>query len=228
MHIVDADTFTREFCAGQGINLAPAQAYPEQPIAQAIAAKSKPSGECCWCAQGWVTDASTCDWQLDVQLPSPCMPSLPLPIRHRCRKIGTFHPGGACHAAGLSRADPDSPSKYAEALLGREFNSKSLQQFLQHGGEVLRFWMAWDDRAAQYGDRHLLKLHYFVADSTVGATRGGCAALARCPPPPTPAARALLILALAAVSASKCHKQTAPSQPARLPPWPPPDVNRPR
>lgn len=43
--------------------------------------------------------------------------------------------------AGLSRADPDSPSKFAEALLGREFNSKSLQQFLQHGGEVLRFWM---------------------------------------------------------------------------------------
>lgn len=44
-------------------------------------------------------------------------------------------------APGLSRADADSPSKFAEALLGREFASKSLQQFLQHGGEVLRFYM---------------------------------------------------------------------------------------
>ncbi|KAL4458717.1 hypothetical protein ABPG75_013582 [Micractinium tetrahymenae] len=110
VHIVDADAFTREFCAVRGIHLAAPQAYPLQPIEQVLAAKSKPSG--------------------------------------------------------LSRADPDSPSKYAEALLGREHNSKSLQQFLQHGGEVLRFWMVWDDRAAQYGDRHLLKLHYFVADST--------------------------------------------------------------
>ena len=56
-------------------------------------------------------------------------------------------------AAGLSRADPDSPSKFAEALLGREYNSKSLQQFLQHGGEVLRFYVLWDDRQAQFGDR---------------------------------------------------------------------------
>ncbi|KAL4426705.1 hypothetical protein ABPG77_004761 [Micractinium sp. CCAP 211/92] len=110
VHIVDADSFTREFCAGRGVHLAPAQAYPAQPIEQAIAAKSKPSG--------------------------------------------------------LSRADPDSPSKYAEALLGREHNNKSLQQFLQHGGEVLRFWMVWDDRAAAYGDRRLLKMHFFVADST--------------------------------------------------------------
>jgi hypothetical protein len=73
-----------------------------------------------------------------------------------------------CPCAGLSRSDPDSPSKFAEALLGREHNSKALQQFLQHGGEVLRFWALWDDRAAEFGDRHMYKLHYFVADSTVG------------------------------------------------------------
>lgn len=40
----------------------------------------------------------------------------------------------APHPAGLSRSDPDSPSKFAEALLGREHNSKSLQQFLQVRG----------------------------------------------------------------------------------------------
>ena len=55
--------------------------------------------------------------------------------------------------AGLTRSDPESPSKFAEALLGKEFNSKSLQQFLQHGGEVLRFYCLWDDRQAQYGER---------------------------------------------------------------------------
>jgi hypothetical protein len=60
---------------------------------------------------------------------------------------------GPSAASGLSRCDPDSPSKYAAALLGREYNSKSLQQFLAHGGEVLRFWMMWDDRQSEFGER---------------------------------------------------------------------------
>lgn len=47
VHIVDADSFTRDFCSGRGVHLAPAQAYPAQPIEQAIAAKSKPSGGSC-------------------------------------------------------------------------------------------------------------------------------------------------------------------------------------
>ena len=84
--------------------------------------------------------------------------------------------------AGLSRADEDSPSKFAEALLGREFNSKSLQQFLQHGDEVLRFYMLW---TSPEGTRFRFKLHFFVADSTVGVGWGwgwgwGCAV---CPGP---------------------------------------------
>jgi hypothetical protein len=74
-------------------------------------------------------------------------------------------------ALGLSRSDPDSPSSFAEALLGREHNSKSLQQFLQHGGEVLRFYMLWDNRDVQFGERHMYKLHFFVADATVRRQR---------------------------------------------------------
>ena len=66
--------------------------------------------------------------------------------------VPTFYLHPHC-PAGLTRSDPESPSKFAEALLGKEFNSKSLQQFLQHGGEVLRFYCLWDDRQAQYGDR---------------------------------------------------------------------------
>ncbi|KAI3436032.1 hypothetical protein D9Q98_002089 [Chlorella vulgaris] len=71
-----------------------------------------------------------------------------------------------CKPSGLSHSDPDSPSSFAEALLGREHNSKSLQQFLQHGGEVLRFYMLWDNRVVQFGERHMYKLHFFVADAT--------------------------------------------------------------
>ncbi|KAI7846107.1 hypothetical protein COHA_000368 [Chlorella ohadii] len=108
--IVDADAFTREQAVARGTPLAPAQPVPPNPIEQALAAKSKPSG--------------------------------------------------------LSRSDPDSPSKFAEALLGREFNSKSLQQFLEHGGEVLRFYLLWDIPAEQGGGRARFKMHYFVADST--------------------------------------------------------------
>ena len=44
--IVDADAFTREQAAARGAPLAPAQPVPVNPIEQALAAKSKPSGKC--------------------------------------------------------------------------------------------------------------------------------------------------------------------------------------
>ena len=80
--------------------------------------------------------------------------------------------------AGLSRADEDSPSRYAEALLGREATSKRLVGFLEHGTATLRFYALWDDRAALHGDRRPLKLHYFLATDEVGGcgvcgVRGG-------------------------------------------------------
>lgn len=68
-------------------------------------------------------------WHPEQRLNSPPLASCPL------------RPAPPLPPAGLSRADADSPSNFAEALLGREFNSKSLQQFLQHGGEVLRFYL---------------------------------------------------------------------------------------
>ena len=114
----------------------------------------------------------------DAPCPRDCRLS-PHPIPHIAH---AQHTPRHCRIAGLSRSDPDSPSQYAEALLGREHNSKSLQQFLQHGGEVLRFYMLWDDRQSPFGMRTLYKLHYFVADSTVRRQR--CAVLppARCDP----------------------------------------------
>jgi hypothetical protein len=44
MRIVDADSFTREYVAQRGIQLAPAEAYPVSPIEVVLAAKCKPSG----------------------------------------------------------------------------------------------------------------------------------------------------------------------------------------
>ncbi len=47
---MDADAFTREQAAARGTPLAPAQPVPPNPIEQALAAKSKPSGGCWDCA----------------------------------------------------------------------------------------------------------------------------------------------------------------------------------
>ena len=157
VHLVDADPFTRAFFNDRGAPLAPALPYPDSPLDQYRAARSKPSGDCSRAA------AIACSAPVPPSQDSP-----ELLLKHLSSPPPQTHMVPAC-AAGLSRSDPDSPSQYAEALLGREHNSKSLQQFLQHGGEVLRFFAVWDDRAAPYGDRHFFKLHFFVADSTVSA-----------------------------------------------------------
>lgn len=121
--------------AARGTTLAPAQAYPAAPIEEALKEKSKPSG-------GWRCRDSVC---VHVQA-GRARPPPSAPRRHAAHI--------ASRAAGLSRADEDSPSKFAEALLGKEANSKSLQQFLQHGHEVLRFYLLQDAaEGPEPGDR---------------------------------------------------------------------------
>jgi hypothetical protein len=40
-------------------------------------------------------------------------------------------------------------------------------QFLKHHGNVLSYFVLWDNRAAPFGQRHLGNLHYFLEDDTV-------------------------------------------------------------
>lgn len=108
---------------------------------------------------------------------------------------GRRSPCLAC--AGLSRADDESPSRFAEALLGKAPPGKKLQQFLEHSSQVRRlqrrplasprlahlgappavppsamlqvlcFFCVWDDRRNLYGDRRHFKLHFFLEDGTL-------------------------------------------------------------
>lgn len=73
----------------------------------------------------------------------PQPPALPWPVN----PIEAYREAKS-RPSGLSRADPDSPSKFAEALLGKEAISKRL--VLDDAG-VLRFYSVWDDRNALYG-----------------------------------------------------------------------------
>ncbi|XP_041699921.1 EF-hand domain-containing family member C2-like [Coregonus clupeaformis] len=42
-----------------------------------------------------------------------------------------------------------------------------LKQFLDHDGNLLRFYCHWDDSENTFGDPHELTLHYFLADDTI-------------------------------------------------------------
>jgi len=78
-------------------------------------------------------------------------------------------------------ADSDAPSdphrdrlaaRAAAATKGRpptqeRLALRKLAQFFKHGGRVLRFWAAWDDRASLCGDLQPLVLHYFLEDDTI-------------------------------------------------------------
>lgn len=63
-------------------------------------------------------------WPADLPSTAGAAASLLIEL-HPSRLLTSLppQPAPAPHA-GLSRSDPDSPSKFAEALLGREFNSK--------------------------------------------------------------------------------------------------------
>jgi EF-hand domain-containing protein 1 len=73
--------------------------------------------------------------------------------------------------SGLSRTDPQSPSRFAEALLGRAPSTKKLQQFLEGNSRVLRFFAIWDDATTtEPGARPMrrpYKILYYLEDDTL-------------------------------------------------------------
>lgn len=73
--------------------------------------------------------------------------------------------------SGLNRSDPQSPTRFAEILMGRSPGTKKLQQFLEGNSKVLRFLAVWDDVAgARPGAspvRRPYKILYYLEDDTV-------------------------------------------------------------
>lgn len=72
--------------------------------------------------------------------------------------------------SGLTRSDPQSPTRFAEALLGRAPSTKRLQQFLEGNSRVLRYFAVWDDWTASTATdtvRRPFKIHYYLEDDTV-------------------------------------------------------------
>jgi hypothetical protein len=73
--------------------------------------------------------------------------------------------------SGLSRADPQSPTRFAEILMGRDPGTKKLQKFLEGNSKVLRFSAVWDDLAGALPGavpvRRPYKFLYYLEDDTV-------------------------------------------------------------
>jgi hypothetical protein len=100
----------------------------------------------------------------------------------------------AARPSGLTRADPESPSRFAEALAGRAPSDKRLQRFLAAHGRVLRFWAVWDDPAAPPADtRRRFKVRLCFETQQTGMNqvlktdlnRRSTAALSSTPHPPS-------------------------------------------
>lgn len=83
--------------------------------------------------------------------------------------------------SGLSTLDPESPTRFAEVLLGRTF-TKKLQKFLQGNSVVLQFFAIWDDekqkqptkeylgiksKTAQCCTRRYFKILFYLEDDTL-------------------------------------------------------------
>lgn len=86
------------------------------------------------------------------------LPSQPYPVNPRDEYLKLKN-----KPSGLTRCDPESPSRYVETLLGRASSSKKLQQFLEHNCRVLRFFCIWEFE----GVHHRCRLHYFLEDNTL-------------------------------------------------------------
>ena len=69
--------------------------------------------------------------------------------------------------SGLSRADPESPTRFAEILMGRDPGLKRLEKFLEGNTKVLRFSACWDDLMASVVVRRRFKVLYYLEDDTV-------------------------------------------------------------
>ena len=83
---------------------------------------------------GWTlhlvdADAFTRDFLAAAGLPQP--PALPYPVDPtQLRRAERAKP------SGLSRCDPESPSRHAEALMGKAADGRKLQHFLEHHNQV--------------------------------------------------------------------------------------------
>jgi hypothetical protein len=67
------------------------------------------------------------------------------------------------------RAFEDDLTRYAAAKYGAAATALApdrLREFLQNDRKVLRFFLAWDDRAAPYGELRPFILHYYLQDDT--------------------------------------------------------------
>ncbi|KAG8461862.1 hypothetical protein KFE25_013881 [Diacronema lutheri] len=67
------------------------------------------------------------------------------------------------------RAYEDDLTRYASAKFGAAATALApdrLREFLQNDRKVLRFFLAWDDRASLYGELRPFILHYYLQDDT--------------------------------------------------------------
>lgn len=109
-------------------------------------------------------DAFTRTYMESLGLPQGA--ALPLPVDQYAEYIAKKN-----KPSGLSRADPQSPTRFAEILMGRDPGTKKLQKFLEGNSKVLRFSAVWDDLAGALPGavpvRRPYKLLYYLEDDTV-------------------------------------------------------------
>lgn len=109
-------------------------------------------------------DKFTREFYLSINEPqSEALPIPPSPIeKYREAKA---------KPSGLSRSDPQSPSRFAESLLGRAPSTKNLQQFLTGNTKVLCFLAIFDnqveERTQNSLERQHFKIHFYLEDNTV-------------------------------------------------------------
>mmetsp|Transcript_42522 Transcript_42522/g.104726 ORF Transcript_42522/g.104726 Transcript_42522/m.104726 type:complete len:627 (+) Transcript_42522:74-1954(+) len=68
------------------------------------------------------------------------------------------------------RPSEDDLMRYMEAKLGAstaQLGGDKLGKFLRHDRQVLRFFLAWDDRGRMYGELRPFTLHYYLQDDEV-------------------------------------------------------------
>lgn len=94
------------------------------------------------------------------QPPAVPIPISPMDIAHEQMKKGS----------GLSRCDPQSPTRFAETLLGRAPSTKKLQQFLEGNSHVLRYYAIPHGKDGESLPGTLpksYKILYYLEDDTV-------------------------------------------------------------
>jgi hypothetical protein len=109
-------------------------------------------------------DAFTRNYMASLGMPQSS--ALPLPPNEYAEYIAKKN-----KPSGLSRADPQSPTRFAEIFMGRDPGTKKLQKFLEGNSKVLRFSAVWDDLtgALPGGEpvRRPYKFLYYLEDDTV-------------------------------------------------------------